>query len=108
MIVRVWGTVNSTKVEFTPIPDKPGYWEGYAPRVPGIQDIEIWAESSTGARGHLQCTVQVREAHVHTEAYLVLLPGQPTLWKCTVWTWYPGHIGRSLDAAERWWCEWTE
>lgn len=74
MIVRVWGTVNSTFVEFTPIPDKPGYWEGYVPRVPGIQDIEIWAESSTGARGHLQCTVQVREAHVHTEAYLVLLP----------------------------------
>ena len=49
MIVRVWGTVNSTEVEFTPIRDKPGYWEGYAPRVPGLQDIEIWAESSTGA-----------------------------------------------------------
>lgn len=63
MIVRVWGVVNDIDVEFTPIPDRPGYWEGYAPRQPGLQDIEIWAESSTGARpftvhGHdqLPCT----------------------------------------------------
>ena len=74
MIIRVWGVVNSTSVEFTPIPDRPGYWEGYAPRIPGLQEIEIWAESSTGARGHLQCTVQVIQYHVHTMARIVLLP----------------------------------
>lgn len=73
MIIRVWGIVNSTEVEFTPIPDRPGYWEGTAPRMPGLQDIEIWAESSTGARGHLQCTVKI-DYHTHTEAHLLLLP----------------------------------
>ena len=73
MIIRVWGVVNSTEVEFTPIPDRPGYWEGTAPRMPGLQEIEIWAESSTGARGHLQCTVMI-DYHAHTEAHLLLLP----------------------------------
>ena len=73
MIIRVWGIVNSTEVEFTPIPDRPGYWEGTAPRVPGLQDIEIWAESGTGARGHLQCTVMI-DYHAHTEVHLILLP----------------------------------
>ena len=73
MIVRVWGVVNGTDVEFTPIPDRPGYWEGYAPRQPGLQDIEIWAESSTGARGHLQCMVMI-DYHAHTMARLLLLP----------------------------------
>ncbi len=57
MIIRVWGVVNSTEVEFTPIPDRPGSWEGYAPKVPGLQDIEIWAESDSGLRGHLKCAV---------------------------------------------------
>ena len=73
MIIRVWGVVNSAEVEFTPIPDRPGYWEGTAPRMPGLQEIEIWAESSTGARGHLQCTVMI-DYHAHTEAHLLLLP----------------------------------
>lgn len=73
MIVRVWGTVNSTEVEFTPVPGRPGYWEGYAPKIPGLQDIEIWAENDKGACGHLQCTVQVHY-HVHAHARLVLLP----------------------------------
>ena len=41
--------------------------------MPGLQDIEIWAESSTGARGHLQCTVMI-DYHAHTEAHLLLLP----------------------------------
>lgn len=73
MIVRVLGIVNSAEVEFTPIPDRPGYWEGYAPRMPGLQEIEIWAESNSGLRGHLQCTVMI-EYHAHTEARLILLP----------------------------------
>lgn len=73
MIIRVWGIVNSAEVEFTPIPDRPGYWEGTAPRMPGLQDIEIWAESNSGARGHLQCTVMI-DYHAHTEARLLLLP----------------------------------
>ena len=70
MIIRVWGIVNSIEVEFTPIPNRPGYWEGTAPRMPGLQEIEIWAESSTGARGHLQCEVMI-EYHAHTEAQLL-------------------------------------
>ena len=70
MIIRVWGIVNSTEVEFAPIPDRPGYWEGYAPRLPGLQDIEIWAESDSGLRGHLQCTVMI-DYHAHTEAHLL-------------------------------------
>ena len=70
MIIRVWGVVNSTDVEFTPIPDRPGYWEGYAPRLPGLQDIEIWAESDSGLRGHLQCTVML-DYHAHTKSQLL-------------------------------------
>lgn len=70
MIIRVWGTVNSTEVEFTPIRDRPGYWEGYAPRLPGLQDIEIWAESDSGLRGRLQCTVML-DYHAHTEVQLL-------------------------------------
>lgn len=73
MIIRVWGIVNSTEVEFTPVSDRPGYWEGYAPRMPGLQDIEIWAESDSGLRGHLQCTVML-DYHAHAEARLLLLP----------------------------------
>lgn len=70
MIIRVWGIVNSAEVEFTPVSDRPGYWEGYAPRMPGLQDIEIWAESDSGLRGHLQCTVML-DYHSHTEAQLL-------------------------------------
>ena len=70
MIIRVWGIVNSTEVEFTPIPDRPGYWEGYAPRLPGLQEIEVWAESDSGLRGHLHCTVTL-DYHAHTEARLL-------------------------------------
>lgn len=70
MIIRVWGVVNSTEVEFAPIPDRPGYWEGYAPRLPGLQEIEIWAESDSGLRGHLQCTVML-DYRAHTEARLL-------------------------------------
>lgn len=70
MIIRVWGIVNSTEVEFTPIPDRPGYWEGYAPRLPGLQEIEVCAESDSGLRGYLQCTVML-DYHAHTEARLL-------------------------------------
>lgn len=73
MIIRVWGIVNSTEVEFTPIQDKPGYWEGLAPKTEGLQEIEIWAENDKGARGHLKCSVQVHYG-VGTWAKLVLLP----------------------------------
>lgn len=73
MIVRVWGTVNSAEVEFAPVKGRPDYWEGLAPQVPGLQDIEIWAENDKGARGHLQCQVLV-EYHTHTMARLLILP----------------------------------
>ncbi len=62
--------MNETEVEFTPVTDRPGYWEGYAPRMPGLQDIEIWAESDSGLRGHLECTVML-DYHAHTEARLL-------------------------------------
>ena len=70
MIIRVWGVVNSAEVEFSPVPDRPGYWEGYAPRLPALQDIGIWAESDSGLRGHLQCTVMI-DYHAHTESRLL-------------------------------------
>ncbi len=73
MIIRVWGIVNSAEVAFTPVKDKQGYWEGLAPRIPGLQEIEIWAENDRGARGHLQCSVQIHYG-VDTFARLVLLP----------------------------------
>lgn len=73
MIVRVWGIVNSAEVEFTPIENRPSYWEGLAPRVPGLQEMEIWAENDQGARGYLQCSVQIHY-DVETHARLVLLP----------------------------------
>lgn len=73
MIVRVWGIVNDTEVEFTPIRDRPGYWEGTAPKSTGeFEDVEIWAENDKGARGHLQCSVQIK--HTETHAYLLVLP----------------------------------
>lgn len=75
MIVRVWGTVDSMEVEFTPIPERPGYWEGYCPYKPGMTevDVKIWAETDKGGRGELECTVQV-QFHAHTMAHLILLP----------------------------------
>lgn len=72
MIIRVWGIVNDAEVEFTPIRDKPGYWEGIAPRAPDMQEVEIWAENDKGARGHLQCSVQIVRTPTYTK--LVLLP----------------------------------
>lgn len=73
MIIRCWGEVNGTAVEFHPVPDRPDYWEGLAPRQPGLQDIEIWAESDSGARGHLQCSVQI-QYYAETCARLLLIP----------------------------------
>ena len=61
MIVRVWGIVNSTEVEFSPVADRPGYW----------------------ARGHLQCTVQITY-HTETVAQLLLLPFYTRLMNATV------------------------
>lgn len=73
MIKRVWGVVNNTDVEFTPINGKPDYYEGYAPRMKGLQDIEIWAENHKGARGHLKCQVMVEWFSI-TTARLVIAP----------------------------------
>ena len=73
MIIRCWGEVNGTEVEFHPVLDRPDYWEGLAPRQPGLQDIDIWAESDNGARGHLQCSVQI-QYYAETCARLLLIP----------------------------------
>lgn len=62
MIVRVWGVVNQTEIEFTPILERPSYWEGYAPRSKGFyQDLEIWAKNDLGAIGHLKCSIIIKE-----------------------------------------------
>lgn len=73
MIIRCWGEVNGTAVDFHPVPDRPDYWEGLAPSPPGLTDIEIWAESDSGARGHLQCSVQI-QYYAETCARLLLIP----------------------------------
>lgn len=73
MITRVWGIVNSEEIEFHRIPDQPYYWEGFAPRVPGLQNIEIWAETDKGARGHLRNQVRM-EWDVSTRVRLTITP----------------------------------
>lgn len=62
MIVRVWGVVNRTEVEFTPVSDRPSYWEGYAPRAKDFyQNLEIWAKNDLGAIGYLKCSIVIKE-----------------------------------------------
>ena len=73
MIVRVWGIANSQEVEFQPIPERDGYWEGYAPKVPGYQNVEIWAENDKGRRGTLKCTALI-SYHNDTTVRIVLSP----------------------------------
>lgn len=73
MIVRVWGIVNSTEVEFTPIDGKPDYWEAYAPRADEYQAIEVWAENEMGLRGYLNCSVHV-EWGTDTTVRLIVTP----------------------------------
>lgn len=73
MITRVWGIVNSEEVEFHPIIERPGYWEGFAPRVPGLQNIEIWAENDRGARAHLKNQIKI-EWDAITHARVVIAP----------------------------------
>lgn len=48
MIVRCWGEVDGERIDFSPIMDRPGHWEGYISWRPGPLDIEIWAENDRG------------------------------------------------------------
>lgn len=73
MIIRVWGVVNAKEIEFQRVPDRPDYWEGYAPKFPGYQNVEIWAENDKGARGHLQCQVLISYEN-DTTARLLVVP----------------------------------
>lgn len=73
MITRVWGKINNKELEFTPITEKPGYWEGFGPRNDLYQYIEIWAENDLGARGFLKCTLIIKE-YTPTIARLILAP----------------------------------
>lgn len=59
MIVRVWGSINDIPVEFSPLKERPGYWEGYAPRAFGYQKIEIWAENDKGVRALFRCSMRI-------------------------------------------------
>lgn len=60
MITRVWGTINSVDVEFFRVKDRPGYWTGIGPRMANIQDIEVWAESDSGARAHMSFAISIK------------------------------------------------
>lgn len=60
MITRVWGIINSSEVEFERVLDRPDFWEGVGPRVPGQQEIEIWAENSAGAKAYLPFAVSIK------------------------------------------------
>lgn len=71
MIIRCWGIVNSTNIEFSPMEERPGYWSGIAPWQPGLQDIEIWAENDKGAIGHVN--VQVGLTYLDKDKTLVRL-----------------------------------
>ena len=73
MITRVWGVVNSTNIEFSPIKGKDGYWEGYAPRIPGYQNVEIWAENDKGRIGTLKCQALI-SYYTETTVRLVISP----------------------------------
>lgn len=73
MIIRVWGVVNAKEIEFRRVPDHPDYWEGYAPKFPGYQNVEIWAENDKGARGHLKCQVLISYEN-DTTARLLVVP----------------------------------
>lgn len=53
MIIKCWGVVNDTKIDFVPVEGRPNYWMGYAPRVKGLQHIQIWAQNDVGAIGYL-------------------------------------------------------
>lgn len=72
MIIRVWGVVNAEEIEFQRVPDRPDYWEGYAPKFPGYQNVEIWAENDKGARGHLKCQVLISYENDTTVRLLVV------------------------------------
>lgn len=87
MIVKVWGTVNNTDVEFTEISDRPGYYEGFAPAVPGFQNIEIWAKNDLGAVGHFEGQVLV-SYDTPTRARLVLTPFKVKLVRTNYSKWY--------------------
>lgn len=73
MVIRVWGIINSIEVEFHPIKDRPYYWEGYAPRIKGLQNIDIWAENDRGAKGHLKTQIRI-EWNSPTIARLIITP----------------------------------
>ena len=60
MIIRCWGEVEGCRIDFTPVDDRPGYWEGYSKWHPSLLDMEIWAENDRGAIGHIQCQIQIK------------------------------------------------
>lgn len=80
MIVRVWGKINGTEVEFTKVKDRPDYYEGIGPKVPGDQDIEIWAERDNGVRAHLNFLVSIKD-YAPDRIRLLLCPYRATLIK---------------------------
>ena len=88
MIVRVWGKINSQELDFTPVIDKPGYYEGYGPKNKNsfYEDIEIYAKNHLGAIGHLQCQVVIREWSP-TKVQLLIAPYKIILierWKAMI------------------------
>ena len=82
MIVRVWRIVNNTQVDFTPIEDRPGYWEGYGPKAAIYQEIEIFAKNDIGKIGRFQTKIVIREWSP-TQVRLLITP-----YKVSIFEWY--------------------
>lgn len=80
MIVRVWGSINSTEVEFERVPDRPDYWEGIGPRSEDYQMIDIWAESSSGAIAHLDFAISMK-VYCSDKVHLLLSPFRATVFE---------------------------
>ena len=73
MITKVWGIVNRVHVDFHEITDRPGWYEGFAPKAKIYQEIEIWAQNDLGAIGHVKTQVVIKE-YSETEVIILLSP----------------------------------
>lgn len=95
MITRVFGSINDVDVTFTPVQDRPDYWEGIGPRVEGLQNIVIWAETEQGSVRRLAVSVAI-SWDTETTVRLVLMPFVTTLVSAYLTSVVPPHIRRSL------------
>ena len=95
MITRVWGSINDVDVVFTPVPDRPHYWEGIGPRVDGLQNIVIWAETAQGSIRRLAVSVAITW-DTETTVKLILMPYMVSVINRYTVRFVPSHIRRVL------------